>query len=252
MSDQPRFSHPIYNLLPTEIAGFDSRAQLALDMHCSWNHATDGVWRQLDPILWEITDNPWVVLQTLLISRGVPMLLGGDEFRRTQGGNNNAYCQDNETSWHDWSYLEQHKANFRFTSGMIAFRRARPILSKERFYTDAEIHWFSQQGGLPNWSDKEEKQFGCLIHEDEQQELCLMFNAGADAVNFSLPPALPGTRWHLAVDTSHEAPQDLFAAGEEPPSENPQTHHLSPQSSAVLLARGTNGQRFQTALPEAE
>src|ERR1019366_3382676 len=130
--------------------------------------------------------------------------------------------------------------------------RAHPILSKERFYTDAEIHWFSQQGGLPNWSDKEEKQFGCLIHEDEQQAPCLMFNAGADAVNFSLPPVLPGTRWHLAVDTSHEAPQDLFAAGEEPPSENPQTYHLSPQSSAVLLARGTNGQRFQTALPEAE
>ena len=48
-------------------------------------------------------------LLTLLISRGVPMLLGGDEFRRTQGGNNNAYCQDNETSWHDWSRLEQHQ-----------------------------------------------------------------------------------------------------------------------------------------------
>src|ERR1035441_10342161 len=152
MSDQTRVSHPIYNLLPTEIAGFDSRAQLALDRHWSWNHAADGVWRELDPILWEITHTPWVVLQTLLISRGVPMLLGGDEFRRTQGGNNNAYCQDNETSWHDWSYLEQHKANFRFTSGMIAFSRAHPILSKERFYTDAEIHWFSQQGGLPNWS----------------------------------------------------------------------------------------------------
>ena len=51
-------------------------------------------------------------LLTLLISRGVPMLLGGDEFRRTQGGNNNAYCQDNETSWYDWSCLEQHSGNF--------------------------------------------------------------------------------------------------------------------------------------------
>ena len=191
-------------------------------------------------------------LLTLLISRGVPMLLGGDEFRRTQGRNNNAYCQDNETSWHDWSCLEQHKAIFRFTSGMIAFRRAHPILSKERFYTDAEIHWFSQQGGLPNWSDKEEKQFGCLIHEDEQQALCLMFNAGADAVNFSLPPALPGTRWHLAVDTSREAPQDLFAAGEEPVSEDPNIFHLAPRSSAILLARATNGQRRQTALTEAK
>ena len=65
MSDQPRVSHPIYNLLPTEIEGFDSLAELALDMHWSWNHATDEVWRQLDPELWEITHNPWVVLQTV-------------------------------------------------------------------------------------------------------------------------------------------------------------------------------------------
>jgi starch phosphorylase len=65
MSDQTRVGHPIYNLLPTEIKGFDSLAELALDMHWSWNHATDEVWRQLDPELWEITHNPWVVLQTV-------------------------------------------------------------------------------------------------------------------------------------------------------------------------------------------
>src|ERR1035437_390387 len=65
MSKQTRVSHPIYNLLPTEIEGFDSLAELALDMHWSWNHATDEVWRQLDPELWGITHNPWVVLQTV-------------------------------------------------------------------------------------------------------------------------------------------------------------------------------------------
>ena len=65
MSKHIRVSHPIYNLLPTEIEGFDSLAELALDMHWSWNHATDEVWRQLDPKLWEITHNPWVVLQTV-------------------------------------------------------------------------------------------------------------------------------------------------------------------------------------------
>jgi glycogen operon protein len=176
-------------------------------------------------------------LLTLLISRGVPMLLGGDEFRRTQGGNNNAYCQDNETSWHDWRRLEQHRDIFRFTRGMIAFRRAHPVLSKEQFYTDADIHWFGPQGGYPNWADPKEKQFACLIHEDERHALCLMFNAGADAVDFRLPPAVPGSRWHLAVDTSREAPQDLFAAGEEPLWEDPQTYRLRPRSSAILLAR---------------
>ncbi len=65
MSDQSRVTHPIYNLLPTEIEGLDSLAELALDMRWSWNHATDEVWRQLDPRLWEITHNPWVVLQTV-------------------------------------------------------------------------------------------------------------------------------------------------------------------------------------------
>jgi starch phosphorylase len=65
MSQQTRASHPIYSLLPTEIAGFDSLAELALNLRWSWNHATDEVWRQLDPKLWEITHNPWVVLQTV-------------------------------------------------------------------------------------------------------------------------------------------------------------------------------------------
>jgi glycogen operon protein len=176
-------------------------------------------------------------LLTLLISRGVPMLLGGDEFRRTQGGNNNAYCQDNETSWHDWSCLEQHREIFRFTRGMIAFRRAHPILSKEQFYTDDEIHWFGPYGGLPNWSDPNSKQFACLIHEDQRNSLYLMFNAWAEAADFALPHALPGTRWYLAVDTSRKAHQDLFAAGKEPLWENPRNYRLSPRSSAILLAR---------------
>ena len=96
-------------------------------------------------------------LLTLLISRGVPMLLGGDEFRRTQGGNNNAYCQDNETSWYDWSCLEEHREIFHFTRSMIAFRWAHPILSKEKFYTDAEIRWFNPQQQLPNWFDPKGK-----------------------------------------------------------------------------------------------
>jgi starch phosphorylase len=64
MSQDGRAGHPIYNLLPTEIAGFDSLAELALDMRWSWNHASDEVWRTLDPKLWDITHNPWVVLQT--------------------------------------------------------------------------------------------------------------------------------------------------------------------------------------------
>src|ERR1019366_4251410 len=81
MSDQTRVSHPIYNLLPTEIEGFDSLAELALDMRWSWNHATDGVWRTLDPILWELTQNPWVVLQTVARDQ-VEHVLADPAFRK--------------------------------------------------------------------------------------------------------------------------------------------------------------------------
>jgi len=176
-------------------------------------------------------------LLTLFISRGVPMLLGGDEFRRTQHGNNNAYCQDNETSWCDWSYLEQHQDICRFTRGMIAFRRAHRILSIEQFYTDAEIHWFSQHGDLPHWTDPREKQLACLVYENDHQALYLMFNAGAEVVDFYLPPMPNGARWHLAADTSHEVPEDLYAAGDEPLLDHWQTYHLGPQSSAILVAR---------------
>ena len=65
MSQQTRFSHPIYSLLPTEVEGFDSLAELALDLRWSWNHGADELWRRLDPMLWELTQNPWVVLQTV-------------------------------------------------------------------------------------------------------------------------------------------------------------------------------------------
>ena len=177
-------------------------------------------------------------LLTLCISRGVPMLLGGDEFRRTQGGNNNAYCQDNEISWIDWSYLERHQEIYRFTRGMIAFRRAHPILNEEEFYTDTEIHWFGTQGGLPPWADPKEKQLACLIHEDQQRALYLMFNAGAGAIDFDLPPAPPRARWHLAADTSHLPPGDMFAEGEDALLDDSKTYRLEARSSAILLARG--------------
>ncbi len=80
MSENPRASHPIYNLLPTAIEGFHSLAELALDMRSTWNHATDQIWRQLDPELWEVTHNPWVVLQT--VSRDqIDRLLSDPVFR---------------------------------------------------------------------------------------------------------------------------------------------------------------------------
>jgi isoamylase len=176
-------------------------------------------------------------LLTLFISRGVPMLLGGDEFCRTQSGNNNAYCQDNTTSWHDWSRLKEHAEIFRFAQCMIAFRHAHPILSAEHFYTDIEIHWFGPQGASPHWTDVNAKQFGCMINEDEEKTLFLMFNADIQTIDFHLPPAPNETQWHLSVDTSRKTPQDLHTVGEEVPLESLSTYRLAARSSVILVGR---------------
>ena len=164
------------------------------------------------------------------------MLLGGDEFRRTQRGNNNAYCQDNEVSWLDWSLVEKHKEIQRFTRGLIAFRRAHPVLRKEDFYTDAEIKWLAPHGVTPDWTDQRQKSFACLILGQSEQDLFLMFNADTSPVDFSIP-ALPGSKfWRLAVDTSRTAPDDLYEAGKEPSMRGQITFRVEARSSAILSA----------------
>jgi isoamylase len=174
-------------------------------------------------------------LLTLFISRGVPMLLGGDEFRRTQRGNNNAYCQDNEVSWFDWSLLEKHKDIRRFTRGMIAFRRAHPVLRKETFYADADIKWFAPNGAAPDWTDQRQKSFACLILGRTEPDLFLLFNADTRSVDFSIPALPAGKIWRLAVDTSRIAPDDLFDPGKAPSMQGQIGFRLEPRSGAILL-----------------
>jgi glycogen operon protein len=144
------------------------------------------------------------LIATLMLSRGVPMLLGGDEFRRTQQGNNNAYCQDNEVSWYDWSLLEQHADIHAFTRDMIAFRKRHPLLCDESFYSEADVTWFDAAGNTPDWSAPS-RHLGCCLHPAAHlpDRLCLLFNAADSTLEFRLPANLPG-RWQVAVDTSQE------------------------------------------------
>jgi isoamylase len=146
------------------------------------------------------------MLTTLFLARGVPMLLGGDEFRRTQQGNNNAYCQDNATSWFDWRLVDQNADLVRFVIGLIAFRKAHPVLSAERFYTDAEIQWLGADGGPPQWHGRNNC-IGCVLLDRENgpnARLCLLFNAALTPTRFLLPPPSAGA-WRVTVDTAHEA-----------------------------------------------
>jgi len=148
-------------------------------------------------------------LLTLLVSRGVPMLLGGDEFRRTQEGNNNAYCQDNEISWYDWTELEAHSEIHRFCRRAVAFRKEHPVLSREAFYTDEDVRWFGADGGKPDWDDESERALGWLIRDEEQPDLCMLFNAAPDAVTFAVPAAGERRRWVVVADTAARPPEDF-------------------------------------------
>jgi glycogen operon protein len=172
---------------------------------------------------------------TLFISRGMPMLLGGDEFRRTQRGNNNAYCQDNEVSWFDWSLLDKHEEIHRFTRGMIAFRRAHPVLRREHFYTDADIKWFGPSGATPDWADQRQKSFACLILGRTEPDLFLLFNADTRPVDFSIPALPTKQTWRLSIDTSRPAPDDLFDPGKEPAVQSLVSLRLEARSSAILV-----------------
>jgi glycogen operon protein len=141
-------------------------------------------------------------LLTLAISRGVPMLLAGDEFRRTQRGNNNAYCQDNDTSWVDWSLAGRHQDLVRFTREAFAFRRVHPVLRREAFYAERDVQWFDPSGRPPDWLDPAQKRLACLIRGDGGPDLYLMFNADTVPATFELPEVPPSKGWALAIDTA--------------------------------------------------
>jgi isoamylase len=177
-------------------------------------------------------------LLTLFSSRGVPMLLGGDEFRRTQQGNNNAYCQDNELSWHDWALLELHQDIYRFARKMIAFRSTHPVLSQEAYYTNASIHWYSPQGDPPNWFDPRQRCLACLILDREaESDLFMLFNASTEAVTFVLLDPPHTGRWQLSADTFRPSPEDVYDLGEEVALEDQQNYQVGPRSSVVLVSR---------------
>jgi glycogen operon protein len=174
-------------------------------------------------------------LLTLAVSRGVPMLLAGDEFRRTQRGNNNAYCQDNDTSWVDWSFAERHQDLVRFTQQVFAFRRAHMVLSREAFYTDQDIQWFDPAGRTPDWRDGNQRRLACLVHGHDGPDLYLTFNADTAPAAFVLPELAGARRWRLAIDTAL-ASLEADPSGRGGPVVTGPHVPLGSRSAAVLVA----------------
>ena len=162
------------------------------------------------------------LLATLFLAQGVPMLLAGDEFSRTQQGNNNAYCQDNEISWVDWRLLTRHKDLADFVRRLIAFRAAHPALRRTAFFSGhapagefPDIRWYAADGApLPDWHNA--LAIACRIDgrpaltgaDRPDDDLYFAFNASNAPAAFELPPVAPGTGpWKLAFHTHDDAPR---------------------------------------------
>ena len=165
------------------------------------------------------------LLATLLLSQGTPMLLAGDEFARTQRGNNNAYAQDNEISWVDWTLATKNAAQVSFVRRLMELRAKYPILRRSRFLSAREneaiglkeITWINAGGeemAEGQWADSRMQCFGMLLDGRAQPSglrqrgvdatLLLILNAHHDLVNFVLPGHAGDERWHLLIDTNVE------------------------------------------------
>ncbi len=180
------------------------------------------------------------LLVTLLLSRGVPMLLGGDELGRTQGGNNNAYCQDNPTSWHDWSAVDAGLLDF--TRRLIAFRRAHPVLRRRRFATARDLGWYTPAGTPMTDADWQAPYARSVaVHLDGMaspdldrsgrpqldDDLLILVNAWWEPVTFTLPEVGHAADWRLELDTYDPEATGTPAADPAP---------VGPRSVLVLRA----------------
>ncbi len=191
------------------------------------------------------------MLATLMLSQGVPMILYGDECRRTQGGNNNAYCQDNAVSWFNWSLLEKNQALWRFCQALIAFRRAEPSVRRTNFlYGEPplpsgfpDVTWSSAAGDTVDWTD-EESTLICLLAaalrenplSPENHHLLMMFNAGIDPQEFIIPASVGRIAWRKFIDTAAESPADIYPLLDGPPPPPNGRVSLEGRSMLVFIA----------------
>jgi glycogen operon protein len=180
-------------------------------------------------------------LAILMLSQGVPMLTAGDETGRTQGGNNNAYCQDNPTGWFDWRLVEDHADLVRFVARLIRFRKAHPSLRRRTFFDEDDpkspgIQWHGPVHGKPDWSDASRALAFHLVGQNGGEDLFVALNAGEKALPFELPTAGRGRAWHRFLDTSLEPPDEIREPGEEAPLAG-RVYLVGPRSAVVLVSR---------------
>ncbi len=213
------------------------------DDNRSWNCGVEGPTN--DPAI-ESTRNRQVknALAVLMFSTGTPMLLMGDEVRRTQKGNNNAYCQDNELSWFDWSLVEKHADVHRFAKLLIearlhvrAWEGADPRTLNE-LLRRTRVEWHGAHLNDPRWEDPETRSLAGTFHDpDGKFTIHAMFNAHWEAREFELPGRADGQprRWHRWVDTSLDSPNDVVRWNEAPHVSAPR-YRVAPRTTVFLFS----------------
>jgi len=186
----------------------------------------------------------------LLLASGTPMLLGGDEFARTQQGNNNAYCQDNAISWFDWDAVSRNHEMVDFFKKIIAFVRRFPVLQRRQFALgddlDADgvpdLKWFGTDGSDPRWNNPEARTLCVQLDSGSDNGLAVrrlffILNAHFQTQRVALPSLGPSLTWHRAIDTSLPAGQDFSDPGTEVRLDPPDFYLVNARSTVVLLAQ---------------
>ncbi len=214
-----------------------------LNDNLSWNCGVEGP--TSDPAI-ESLRNRQVknFLTVTLLAFGAPMLLMGDEMRQTQGGNNNAYCQDNEISWLDWSRLENHAAIHRFVKSLIAARLRWDTAdpngggSLSQILSQARIQWHGVKLSQPDWGPDSHSIALTAWSRRGRLLTHIMVNAYWEPLAFELPPVLnlQGKTWHRWIDTALEPPEDIGSWGHTAAVPG-STYLVQPRSIVVLMER---------------
>jgi glycogen operon protein len=231
-----------YNYKHNEDNGEDNRD--GTNDNLSWNCGFEGETDDLAVIAFRRRQAKNLIA-ILMISRGVPMLLAGDEVLRTQHGNNNTWCQNNELSWFDWRLVETERDMLEFVRGMIALRRRHPSLTRNTFYTGKpipgrnvpDIVWHGTKLNEPAWHDGN-CQFlaftiaGLIANEPD---LHVILNLADAAVDASLP-SLPGREWFPVVDTADRATSGVLPQKDQRPV-LASVRHVQPRSVVIFEGR---------------
>jgi glycogen operon protein len=179
------------------------------------------------------------LMATLLLSQGVPMIAAGDEVLRTQRGNNNAYCQDNATSWFDWRLVERNAEMLRFCRTLIEFRRRQPNVRRSSFLTGAaakpgqlpDVSWYGTDGKPVEWNNVFHSLTAILGTSGLEDDLAaryvmFMMHSGTEPQPFAVPKMAANRKWRLLVDTAASPPGDVWPKADGPPP---------PKSGPILL-----------------